>query len=82
MTGILMNTLVRVSADLSSIGAAKCAPGSKPLVEQIAHRPFAQFSNVIRALGIASAANFIQGFALYGSVYLSFASVSYDRAGL
>jgi hypothetical protein len=28
------------------------------------------FSNVIRALGIASATNFIQGFALYGSVYL------------
>jgi hypothetical protein len=44
MTGILMNSLVGVSDDLSSIGEAKCAPGSKPLVEQIAHRPFAQLS--------------------------------------
>src|SRR4029077_10882076 len=42
VTGILMDTLVRVSADLSSRGEAECAPGSKPLVEQIAHEPFAQ----------------------------------------
>ena len=44
MTGILMDTLVRVSADLSGIGKAKCAPSSKPLVEQIAHEPFAQLN--------------------------------------
>ena len=44
MTGILMDTLVRVSADLSGIGKVKCAPSSKPLVEQIAHEPFAQLN--------------------------------------
>jgi hypothetical protein len=44
MTGIIMDTLIRVSADLSGIGEAKCAPGSKPLVEEIAHEPFAQLN--------------------------------------
>ena len=44
MTGILMDPLVRVSADLSGIGEAKCAPGSKPLVEQITHKPFPQLN--------------------------------------
>jgi hypothetical protein len=41
MTG---DTLVRVSADLSGIGEAKCTPGSYPLVEQIAREPFAQLN--------------------------------------
>ena len=44
MTGILMDTLVRVSADLSRIGEGKCAPWSQPLIEQIAHEPFAQLN--------------------------------------
>jgi hypothetical protein len=42
VTGILIDTLVRVSSDLSGIGKAKCASSSKPLVEQIAHEPCAQ----------------------------------------
>ena len=46
MTGILVDALVRVSADLSGIGQAKCAPGFKPLVKQITHEPFAQVSLV------------------------------------
>ena len=42
MTGILVDTLVRVSAHRSGIGEVKCAPGFEPLVEQVLHQGFAQ----------------------------------------
>ena len=42
MTGIFVDPLIRVGTDLAGIGQAKCAPGFKPLVKQIAHEPFTQ----------------------------------------
>ncbi len=42
MPGILMDALVRVSADLSCISETKSPPRLKPLVEQVAHQSLAK----------------------------------------
>jgi hypothetical protein len=42
MAGVLVDALVRVGADLAGTDQTKGAPGFKPLVQQIAHKAFAQ----------------------------------------
>ena len=44
MAGVVHPAMTNYQLELT-IGEAKWAPGSKPLVEQIAHRPFAQLNH-------------------------------------
>src|SRR5580704_12741277 len=43
MTGILMDALIWIYADIAGAGEAKRAPGHEPLIEEIARQSFAQF---------------------------------------